>query len=544
MSLFKSFNTGQPTPGGNPAGASVYVHSHFQHFKKTVEQKNIKSKTNKILTTIASSINKELTVQILTANQLEETILKAGYGKIAGDVKDHYRKAIKDAMVANPLASLYVDERDATRNIEVALKQGYQILNKYDRKGIEKYVKDEIKEFINLIQIMGDFISNLYKELETIYKTPEEKESIKAIAGMVARTQGFFNKDFKKYTKSKGAKTKAISNLKNLGKEITNVRTLGDLNKFTNTVNKNINATIYELMVGQSIFNANVHGEQVLYDSFAKALKKGGLEHTGTRGGSNTTMGTTDFIFNFGGYKVGWDIKSSRESYTKTEFAGKGSIFYALQKTILGSSEFQVFKKIGVNDADYLKWFAYTLTNVAALQGLDESGSAPDNAEKYDSGWVSQNITSILEKVILITAVLNFLDSYLENFNNDLRKQIVILLGDEAIFISEFLAGIRKVLLPFIINPSEAAYNTIGFISFGNDLKSLGGLALKTGGVKQLWEKKKNILQRTETETSLQSNSSYPIIFSQLDGDFKRVTERILGSNFWVSLRFDFDLFK
>lgn len=544
MSLFKSFNTGQPTPGGNPAGASVYVHSHFQHFKKTVEQKNIKSKTNKILTAIASGMNQELTEQILKADKLEEEILKAGYGNIMGDLKEHYKKAVKDSIAANPLASLYVGEASATRNIEVALKEGYKILNKYDKKGIEKYVKDEIKQFIKLIEAMGKFISNLYKELETIYTTPEEKKSIKSIAGMVARTEAFFNRDLMKYTKVAGAPTKAVEKLKRLGKEINNVTTITGLNDLSSSVNKTINATIYELMVGQAIFNANIHGEAALFNSFSEALTKGGLEHTGPRGGSNKSMGTTDFIFNFGGYKVGWDIKSSRESYTKTEFAGKGSIFHALQKTILGSSDFHIFKKIGLNDPDYLKWFAYTLTNVAALQGLDESGAAPDNAEKYDSGWVSQNITSILEKVILITAVLNFLDSYLKNFDNDLRKQIIVLFGDEAIFISEFLEGIKKILLPFITNPSEAAYKTIGFVAFGNDLKSLGGLAIKTGVIKKLWNKKKDILQRTETETSLQSNSSYPIIFSELKGDFKTVTERILGNKFWVNLKFDFDLFK
>lgn len=156
-------------------------------------------------------------------------------------------------------------------------------------------------------------------------------------------------------------------------------------------------------------------------------------------------IGTTDFVFEMGEYKVGYDIKASRTLYTKN-FKKQNQVVDIMQSILEDSSNFKVFNDVSDKDSQFFKTLLYGIVNIAALEYSEKSGNMPDTSEKASKETYTSFLQA-LQRVVVVGTLVLFLDEYMASYTNEVRSQIIILLGDNVLFLSEFLQHLKNQAL-------------------------------------------------------------------------------------------------
>lgn len=527
--------------GSQPRDA-VYVHSHFQHFQRTIEDNSLIKKTDRISKKIAKAIDAELVLQIKIVSKEELRILKAGYGSDQkGDLRKFYKEEIKKAFGPNTLAGMFVSHRSdklSQAGLQETIKAGLIAVNSDKKVSEKEFIKKERVKFEAFLNNLSKAVSDLYEGLEKGYKD-QDLHNLAGLPGMVARAQAAIGLTFDAYLTKKNAPTAAINNVKASVKKLSKVRSINGYNTQVGKIFHHVSETIFEMILGFSAFAAGLHGHNGIVKTFEESIATGLFKRVGAVGGSNKPIGTTDIQFKLGKVVIGWDVKSNKEVYTKTQFSAGGSALEVMENMITKHSEFEIFNKMGINSQTFFKWLMYAIVNSAAIKASLKSTGAPETSTDYEEGWVEKNVIGSFTKILLLAGFIDFLDKYLANFKNQERSQIIISFGTEVIFLSEFLRELRAAIIPFINNPKNNLYAKIGSIHVTPNLKDLNSQVV---GVDQLWNSKKEVIVNEGLKDSTNRARGYPTLFKSMKGTFGTITKSVLGSSFQVGLSFNFDV--
>lgn len=282
---------------------SVYVHSHFQHFQRTIEENSLVRKTDRIGKKIAKGINIELRSQIGKISDIESQILDQGYKNHKGDLRKFYKEQVRVALGPNTLAGIFIENRSTKASIDAGIKAGFAAVNQ--NKGISEkaYISSERVKFNKFLQDLQQMVTNLYSDLENVYGG--NLQNLFGLPGMVARAQNAVGKTFAAYESRKDTPTFAIEKIKVNIKKLERVRSISGYNKVVGKIFSNVNETIYEMVTAFSVYMANLHGEQAITKTFAEAIATGLITPVGAGGGSNKPIGTTDVKFTLGEVVIG-----------------------------------------------------------------------------------------------------------------------------------------------------------------------------------------------------------------------------------------------
>jgi hypothetical protein len=262
--IFSKFKSGR-------ASQLVYVHSHNQHFKQTVESRQIVSKGEKAVSEILNSTTTELDKQIKNAITLENDILKVMYPNQNGDLRETYKEQIRKAILGSPLTKTYLDTHNMKKSLKDGFAKGYKELDNIKgqtgrKAAVEKYVKSEINEFTTFMQKLDSFTTMIFRSLEKLYDA--KHFDISFLSGTIARIQSFFGKEFAPYVNKPGSSRTAMDQVKDISDKMVNYTTIGQLNGGIEKILKLVNGTLYELLVAFSIMGADVHAR----DTFEKEI--------------------------------------------------------------------------------------------------------------------------------------------------------------------------------------------------------------------------------------------------------------------------------
>jgi hypothetical protein len=144
-----------------------------------------------------------------------------------------------------------------------------------------------------------------------------------------------------------------------------------------------------------------------------------------------------------------------------------------------------------------------------------------------------------IQRVAMISATGKFIETYLDTFDNDLRSQLIVLMGDRVLFLSDFIDEIKKKMYQAI----GGKYYVLGSVDIGS-LKNAIPASLVEDMV-QNKIKRQDIIFAKGVDLESGTGGIYPKLFSgSLKTRMKKITENVLGRNFQVSLRFKFNRLK
>jgi hypothetical protein len=184
---------------------SIYVHSHYQHFKKTVDDIKFKEDSQRIILGTFAAVKKSIQLKKGEILELETNFLKILYPNLTVESgRKSFKKDILTAIGKDPLVKDYLDTRQATFSkddlIAKSLDKTSKQLNKYkitdaDKK---KYIMDKFamykKVFLNIASYLEDFfniIENLPKQNPSKHTKMMMglKNRAKAIAGNASQQE-------------------------------------------------------------------------------------------------------------------------------------------------------------------------------------------------------------------------------------------------------------------------------------------------------------------------------------------------------------------
>ena len=367
---------------------------------------------------------------------------------------------------------------------------------------------------------------------------PENAKSAYSFLGtMKSKATQILSGPVNTYTKKHPKKnSKDLEGVKNI---IMNFRdgkitTIGKANTAVSKLLKFINGTLFELVAANAIVMSNAHGKKHTYYTVVEALDKAGVRWTGPQF-NDGIYGTTDIIFSVGKLKIGYDVKSSRELYMKT-YSGQGALFDFVKQSLLGELPYKLFDGSIAGGTDILDLFAYGIVNASAMVAMDSKGVYVDSGSELNMAFINNNLMIPLQRIGILSATVKFIDEYLGTFSNNLRDQIVILMGDNVIFLTDFLIHIKKLIAQFYVSGN---YNNIGYIITGEKFETLANKIPKN----LLTEiaRYKYDLTTSDSIEKLGKKSFYPHFLIALRDKFTTITESVLGSSISIQLNFKFN---
>lgn len=261
--------------------------------------------------------------------------------------------------------------------------------------------------------------------------------------------------------------------------------------------------------------------EELIKESF----KKGDIQLVGYEGqkiGNKKDYFTTDYIEKIGTMNVGVDVKSSSEFYIKSYRAG-GDFFKFLKNSFGGqSSNHKSLKGFTGGDEQLMKEITYMIVNYRALlsYGIDASS-------------VKREIFTVLEGVIMTSALINFIDFYLYTFENKARKQIILNMQKEIFFTSDMF----ELLLQLVKEYTPNNYSSIGWASIDTKAKNK---MVPIGLMKGLWGDKREAMYDKKSKPE-NNTSFYNYLFSRTKTFHKEITSNVLSSQMSIRLQLPFN---
>ena len=139
-----------------------------------------------------------------------------------------------------------------------------------------------------------------------------------------------------------------------------------------------------------------------------------------------------------------------------------------------------------------------------------------------------------IQQIAMLSSIAKFITQYVHTFTNNTRDQIIVLMGDEVLFLTEFLDKIKDIATSIVLGGD---YNQAGHATIPKLNKKTHGLK---SFVAELSRNKVKLQNKILTEGT-KSTSIYPELFNNLQEEMKRITDKVLGKEYTIRLQFKFD---
>ena len=531
----------------------IYINSHYQHFKKTVDDMKFRAQSTKVITETYRNVKEAIDKKRDDISEQEDLLLQTIYGETGFLAKYRFKSDMRVSLGKDPFVQSYLETREDTLSIDDALKRGFDVAEKAinKQKGSNKqsaktqYIQEKLKGYKDMFKMISEYLDTLFKIIE---KFPESNPSkhknfLKTMRGKAKAISESANKNYvKKAPNSFRDMLKLMRDIED-GKVDTLAKASTDL---VSKMFRAVNETMYELVVLAASMEALFKTENVTVEMIGEALKNGKVTWVGPAGMSaknKDSLGTTDLIFNFGDIKIGFDVKASREVYSKSTNKS-GYVFNTIKNALSEQMPRGIVKGGSSIGGDYIEKFAYVLTTMLTMSAIKKSGIEVPNAAPINSAEMYSEMYLPIQRVALVTAAAHFIDEYLYLFKTDLRSQIVILMGDNVMFLTEFIDHVASKIYSVMTGGN---YDNIGFVDFPSiqaqvDKEYSKGF-LPKGLVKKMVDDKVD-LQRSlfSPGGGADSGTIYPRLFSQLTPQMNAITNKVLGKRWMLRFQFKFNL--
>lgn len=538
---------------------SVYVNTHYQHFEKTIEESHFREKTRELTSSVAAGITEAYAANFKRISEIEKTFLKERYGANYTylQMQEFFKDDMKVAIGKDKLASEYINQRSTDFSLADA-ESAFGIAKSEITKGLVKdkdgnptnpallsYVQKRLDILQQLFGDIGALLDDVYKALQSINTNKSVKllNTMKNKAKKLANTKAT-SKVSKKNAPSMQALLKIIRNIAN--GNITRLKDLGD--NLPRKMLQAMSEMAYELVVAAAMAHSLILTKSNSEKVIIEALKKGDFEWTGSEGTANKSLGTTDFIFKIGTLKIGFDVKANQEEYTHN-IRRNDAMIKLINESLTSSMPKGMVKVSAPGAGNYAELFGYALVNMLTMTAISGSGIEVPNAAQVNISKMKQEIFLPIQKLAVTLGVAEFVDNYLALFDTERRKQVVVLLGDNIIFLTEFMAKINKLVISML--SGNISYGDVGDIrlpSIEQEVKKWEDWVVPQSMIEKLSVDKTELINNLDVlsngNKSAIKGSIYPSLYNKLDSQMSQIANKVLNKNWQISLRFTFNRVK
>lgn len=523
----------------------VYAHSHFQHFKKTIEKNYFEQRTEEAVANLFSKARKGVNAKRKEIENIEDGFLNEFYGKQNSDSKERFKKDFIKVMDDNELAKTYLKMRPHNQQefVKIARENIKEEIDAYEASGagggkartdlvgiLRGYQNffGKIADFLDAFNNYNDNFANTLGDKKELATLKRKKDGYRQIAKTINTSD---------LRSRPGKKSKTILEIVDKMKQVADgkINTITDLGGqgFFNKLFQAMNETVFEMISVDAVRQAFV----VINNND----KQNGVVWLGGLNSKKAGVHTTDYIFIYKGLKIGFDVKANRELYGY----GKSNVFGVMEfvsKALTRGSDHGLIDAIQGGD-ELSKLYAYAMVNMFVLNQFDASGIQVEKAEKVNISFLRSKIQVLLQRLVLISLTVSFLDEYIHFFNTDLRKQIIIQMGDKIVFLTEFLDKVLDLMGNMQNNTTN--FNDLGFVNFASTSKKIFDTQkiITDSDVESMNNsklKQYNDLKNTIGGSGL--TNFYPSLFSgESEQKMANISRKVLGKKFSISLEFKFD---
>lgn len=493
----------------------VYVHNRYEHFKTTVNKMQVQGKIRSTVMKIKNNIRGKVTSIQGAVNLQEKKYLGILGKKTKKEYYDEFSiyKNRSDDSILNAMYSFTDLSPTTTANLEeIILRRFDKNINLQSGGG----VKDRRKEAFKMLyaemqkenQVFYKDANNFFNSLVSEYEINNKNAADQTNLPALLKRQEALDSSAKKLQMTKPPKT-----IKAAQTQAAQLR----------KTDKGFGVSFEPVAAGVvKSLNSFING----------ALKQGRIEVVGdTKYEKNYT---TDATFTVMDMNIGVDVKSNKALYQKgtqregysyeilsSVFLGKGG-FSELGSTSSNGAVIQKFGNIlSQPDPEFLKQMAYILVNSTVFQAEGVKIKAVNEAQQG------------LRTILIIGGLIDFIVTYIARATKGDRQQLLLFVGDEIIFTTDFINHMVKMIES--INPNKL--KTI----YGINYKILdeGSTNKVPEGLKKKMLKEKLRLVRNGTNT-------YAELFNQLGAqEMKQITSAALQRSMQISLNIPLsELFK
>lgn len=554
----------------NVQDRNIYVNTHYQHFEKTVKELKFKQLTQQAFIGVYDNISAGIKKRKSEIDDREKHFLMIMYPNKASTViaRQTYRKDIRAKMAGFSLGTNYLNYRDTagTFSISDATSSKFNYVKKEllaRSKGdssteseVQKYIKDKLSVLQGFFLELSNFLDSIYDVLNQLGTDNPNNYNMPTLLNTMRKKARKVSSSADKIVihRSTDKKMKIVLQMiRDI--EQGKIEKLGDLgNNFHSKMFNAINESMYEYIGAAVAAALLIKGQKASAALVNDMIKSGGLEFTGQAGqqaGNQEELATTDFIIKLGTINVGYDVKANRETYTHNYGGKKHNIVKILSNALGDGLQYGAIPAgTKVDQKSYLNIFAYSFVNMLAMDAINRGGIDVPNSEKVNQAKMYEDLFVPIQRIILVSAVAQFLDNYLGTFSNNKRDQIIILLGDNIIFLSEFLKEIEKMIFTLI---STGKYDSLGYVEISDIRSEIKKVTKKTSlmslvedlsNQKTDWilKKKSTLFINAGGAGTSGTGSWYPLIFSDagIKSKMRDIAEAALGKNIRIRLAFNF----
>jgi hypothetical protein len=335
------------------------------------------------------------------------------------------------------------------------------------KKGAKsKYIKDKVAKYKKLFLNIAIFLEATMKYYQSLAQNDDTKTLLKNLQNYKNAAHTIGTTNLKNYGIDEPSETmvEVVQTLEKIAMgKAENYKQAGGKG-FISQLFKAVNETVLELITTAALSGA--------IDIVGNADNKNFIEWVGGLGGKGEE-GTTDFIFNLGKLKIGFDFKANREVYSKVYTQNFGIINFVADALIT--------KAAIPGGEEMTNLYAYAMTNMYVMNTIRQLAIEIPKAQEVDQGFLKRDIQISLQRLALVSTTVHFIKTYIEFFNNELRDQIVIVLSERVFFLSEFMDRVAELLENY--QGGEMKYDSLGYVNFAKSSKK--SLMTNTGLVDQ-----------------------------------------------------------
>ena len=499
MKLFKT--------GPTVNDVEVYVHNRYEHFKRTADRMQVQGKIQSTVMKIQRSVRKKV-LEISSGVKLQESKYLVKLGKRTKEEYYNefsiYKNASDDAMLNSLYAFTDLSPSNYAHLEEIIYRRFGKNINLQDGKGVRKRREDAFKmlyaemqkENAEFYKSATTYYKNLIKEYEINNKKGTDQSSLEALQK---------RQEALKQSAAKLKLKKAPTTVKGAQRQAAQLRST-DMGF----------GVSFEPVAGGIIKSLN--------NFINSALPQGTIEAVADK--NYDTNYTTDVTFKVADMNIGVDVKSNKALYKKSTqkegygydilssiFLGKGG-FSELGKTAANGQVVQKFGNILSNpDPEFFKKMLYLLVNSTVFQAEGVPTKATNQAEQG------------LRSMLIIGGLIDFIVTYIARATNQSRQQILLLVGDQIIFTTDFVEHMVEMIES--INP--------------NNLKTIYGInyrILDEGATNKIGEGLKKKMLKEKLRLVRKGVNTYKALFSdeKLRADMQTITSAALQRSMQINL--------
>ena len=260
----------------------IYINSHYQHFKKTVDDMQFKKQSQKIITQTYMNVKNAIDKKRDDISEQEDLLVQTIYGETGFLAKYRFKSDMRVSLGKDPFVQSYLETREDRLSMQDALDKGFDVAEKQinKQKGSNKesaktqYIKEKLKGYKEMFKLISEYLDELFKIIEKFPETNPSKHT-KFLNTMKSKSKAIAQSANKNYIKNPPSSFKSLLALmKNIesGKVDTLSKASQDL---VSKMFRAVNETMYELVVLAASMEALFKAENVTVEKIGEALKSG-----------------------------------------------------------------------------------------------------------------------------------------------------------------------------------------------------------------------------------------------------------------------------